>query len=229
MAIIRPVKNNMHDESFDSLWHPGITSVINTILAFHCKLILGQCNSWGAGVKESTTTSENPCVQKAKSYLMPKAFSGQICGSMDTTDIRIQSRKSLQNCVWWVGHDRGSPLAAPLQSGRQHLCSNPNALFFWKRKWGQQNHFGDKPGLINNYVLWVFLSKLKTNIEKSMASLLQWARQISVSFTQKIRSNLEHIASHLSFCSFFNMLFIYIIFDIEHLEAFFNGVTEIAL
>lgn len=43
MAITRPVKN-MHSVSFDSLWHLGITTGINTILPFHCKFILGQCN-----------------------------------------------------------------------------------------------------------------------------------------------------------------------------------------
>lgn len=156
MAIIRSAKNI----SFDNLWHLGITSIINTILAFHHKLILRECNLWGSGLKVSTTTSENPSAQKAK---MAKTFFGQICGSTDTVHSRTQSRKSLQSCVWWVGHGQGSPLVAPLQSGRQHLCSNPNALSFWRRKWGEQNHFGEKSGLINNYVLWVFLNKLKTN------------------------------------------------------------------
>lgn len=151
--------------------------------------------------------------KKAKSCLMPKTFSGQICGSTDEIPSRIESRKILQNCEWWVGHGQGNPLAAPLQSGRQHLCSNPNALSSWKGKWGQQNHFGDKSGTISNYVWGVFLSKLKTNTQKIMANLLQRAGKIAVSFTQKIRSKSP------LFLLIFHMLFPYKIFDIKHLEA----------
>lgn len=145
-----------------------------------------------------------------------------------------------------MGHGQGNPLAAPLQSRRQHLCSNPDALSFWKRKQEQQNHSGDKSGLSNSYVLSVFLGKLKINTQKSMANLLQWAGWISGSLTQKIRSNLEYISSHLFFCSFLTsylacsdcilpLIFIkyYQIFDIKHLEALMEhrntliNVTEI--